>query len=137
MNLVPPISMSKFFSKPLQEWLDWTLLDGELRILLGDWPERVAICCWWQWRWRNVVVFNDNFISLEVKLEVLQKQFEEHKLAWTRHQEEGCSQPQFEEIAMCWLQHPHGVFKININGASKGNPGTAGGSCVIKDSNGR
>lgn len=46
LKLLPPNFISKFFSIHLREWLEWNLLNAELKELFTNWARRVAICCW-------------------------------------------------------------------------------------------
>ncbi|KAF9593726.1 hypothetical protein IFM89_024730 [Coptis chinensis] len=40
-------------------------------------------------------------------------------------------------VAIRWIPPPVGVFKLNIDGSSRGNPGAAGAGCVLRDWDGR
>ncbi|KAF9612576.1 hypothetical protein IFM89_002172 [Coptis chinensis] len=40
-------------------------------------------------------------------------------------------------VSIRWIPPPVGVFKLNIDGSSRGNPGAAGAGCVLRDWDGR
>lgn len=75
LHLVLSTSLSKLFSLPLWEWLEWNLMGLEMRMYEKSLPERKAICCWSQWKWRNDVIFNNNTIPMELRFEILKNMF--------------------------------------------------------------
>lgn len=68
MQLLPPSLSEKFFSLSMRKWLEWNLLGQYLKDWNREWPEIMAICCWWQWEWRNESIFNNNTLPLKVML---------------------------------------------------------------------
>lgn len=135
--LVPSNLVKKFLSLPLSKWLKWNLMGHELKDHIRDWPERVAACCWWQWKWRNDTIFNNNTLPFVMKRSFLQRQLTEQALGWSQIQSHSQSSLYRMEIEVKWERPQISVVKLNVDGASKGNPGYAGAGCIIRDHNGQ
>lgn len=75
--LLPSHMLSKFFSLPLREWVQWNLEGKDMLRIHKDWPMRMAICCSWLWKWRNERIFKVSVLLTELKLEQLWRSFDE------------------------------------------------------------
>lgn len=75
MHFIP-----NFFVLPLQEWVLRCLTWRRSNLEEDKWPERLAIAMWNQWMWRNAEVFRKGTTSLQQRLDVINKSWEETKL---------------------------------------------------------
>ncbi|PKI62133.1 hypothetical protein CRG98_017506, partial [Punica granatum] len=123
----------QFFSLPLREWLLSSLcnrpgLQGSL-----DWPSLFGVGCWFLWNWPNKEIFQEGFRRPYDAVS---------RIA------EVCRNPSLPKINMAppalgrswqliwWHKPPDGIFNLNTDGASCGNPGLAGAGGIICDDRG-
>ncbi|KAG7533081.1 Reverse transcriptase zinc-binding domain [Arabidopsis thaliana x Arabidopsis arenosa] len=107
-RLIPHSKWRSFFSQSLLGWMFGNLgEDGEVDESTRS--TRYAMAAWWGWKWRCGNVF-------ETEGRNSNRQTVERLIAWVYPREN-------------WL-------KLNINGASHGNPGLASAGGVLQDSEG-
>lgn len=134
--LIPPQLEQTFFSLPLQQWIEWNVVGKRMSQYLTTWPKRMATCSWLIWKWRNDWVFRDSIIPLESKLMKICSQLEEQAV-WLSCRQKQAQSISKQMILIKWECPPSSMVKLNIDGASKGNPGRAECGCVIRDHEGR
>lgn len=87
---------------------------------------------WWPWKWRNEMIFNNNpsipmdqgeFIMVRCREVRKAMEFKEGYLGGKRKR---------EEVMIRWTYPREGWVKLNNDGATKGNPGPAGGGGLIR-----
>lgn len=86
-----------------------------------EWGATMAICRWQLWKCRNELIFQEIILPLE---QLLRKHFVEQESL------------EAEVRIQCTCSPVH-VVKLNVDGASHGDPGLAGCGCVIRDHEGQ
>lgn len=96
----------------------------------------MEICAWWMWKWSNGCIFRHNCLPTESKPLLLLHYFQEHVFVKERDSSGLTNPRRREEIMIVWTPPPRSMVKLNIDGASRGNPGSAGCGCVIRNHQG-
>lgn len=128
-KIVNPSRQQRFFNQTLFEWLYENLANVSAN---GDqWPSLFALTVWWCWKWRCGYVFGDtgkcrdrvNFVKDKAQ-EVIQanKNLRVQSTCGVR-----------VERQSLWYRPRNGWVKLNTDGASRGNPGRAAASGVLRD----
>ncbi|XP_074290582.1 uncharacterized protein LOC141617299 [Silene latifolia] len=125
-----------FYTLPFQNWISKNASNA-LPLASHNWSMKFAITCWWIWRWRNNIVFGRAMDNPADPIPFLRHQFEVSRKALDPFSIlipiPGTVQ---KERFIRWNAPPHGWLLLNTDGASKGNPGPAGGGGIIRDETG-
>ena len=99
----------------------------------SEWPKVFSVTCWWLWRWRNDRSFNRNPSIPVDQVSFIFSRVGEIKAAMERNDFARNPTPRRRQEVLVRWQHPReGWVKLNTDGASKGNPGPAGGGGLIR-----
>ncbi|KAK9749278.1 hypothetical protein RND81_02G114800 [Saponaria officinalis] len=130
------ILASKSISLPLKEWLGDNMSTA-CRFGVEKWSTFFALAVWWLWRWRNARVFNmSNDIPINT-LTFLQARFSDIIQAFNKEEIfSGVSYGRKKEITVRWSPPQEDWYVLNVDGASRGNPGLAGAGGLIRDTKG-
>lgn len=119
-QLLPPSLIQKFFTLPLDTWLEWNLSGKDFTFFSPCWPECLANVCWRQWKWRNDFVFNHNIIPTEVKMMTLHSVFESSGLLSNSGSSYTCPGSPFARVLqVCWKPPSPSFIKVNVEGLPK------------------
>ena len=135
--LLPYNSITNFFTLPILTWLAVNL--EPCSVLMKDWPLLYAVTSWWLRKWRNHSCFEDNNFQPHRPWHFILTKFKEVCKALNTLDPLGpnVNRKTTKEIFIKWEVPPHGWMKMNLDGASKGNPGHAGGGGTIGDNLGK
>lgn len=126
-----------FYTGDLQGWISRNLkADGA--IFPDSWPTCFALSLWWNWKWRNNIIFGrSNDIPLDTGTFILDR------VSGTLDAINGDNHAPTtghingrREVLIQWQAPPIDWATLNTDGASKGTPGPAGGGGVIRDCRG-
>ena len=132
-RLIPRRKRNSFFTLSLSEWVYENLGDSRTEWEC-PWSTVFAMGVWWGWKWRCGNVFGVvgkcrdrvKFIK-DLAKEVITA----HSLMAAKTK---ASTRVERQIA--WTRPPEGWFKLNTDGASRGNPGLATAGGVLRNSDG-
>ncbi|CAA7037229.1 unnamed protein product [Microthlaspi erraticum] len=132
-RIVPVSKQREFFTAPILNWLHDNI--GNNTDMGGHtWSTLFAISTWWGWKWRCWNVFgNSGKCKDRVKFlkNLATEVFSAHvKL---RQQTSTCVR---EERHIAWTKPENGWWKMNTDGASRGNPGLAAAGGILRDDRG-
>ena len=132
-HLLPYNSIMNFFTLPVRTWLTVNLEPCLVR--MKDWPLLYAVTSWWLWKLCNHRCFEDNNFQPYRPWQFILTKFKEVSKALKTHDPIGpnVNRKISNEICIKWETPPHGWMKMNLDGASKGNPGHPGGGGTIRD----
>ncbi|KAL9236717.1 hypothetical protein vseg_011353 [Gypsophila vaccaria] len=124
---------SDSFSLPLEDWImDNITCSSSFGI--ENWDTLFALTIWWTWRWRNCRVFDKESEIPGNPLGFLLKRLQETVAAIARNESLFKQQSALrKEVFVRWAPPPYGWFVLNIDGASRGNPGSSGAGGIIRD----
>ncbi|CAA7019711.1 unnamed protein product [Microthlaspi erraticum] len=133
-RVVPARLRQEFFSKSLLEWLFENLQD----VPSSDgppWATTFAMAIWWAWKWRCGNVFGENQRCPD-RVRFIKELAREVWMAneMVQSQSRGSIR---EERQIGWIPPTGDWFKLNTDGASRGNPGLAAAGGVLRDAEGR
>lgn len=132
-RLVPQRQRSSFFAKSLLDWVYENL--GDDRIQGGSmWATLFAMATWWGWKWRCGNVFGVNGKCrdrVRFVRELAEEVTKAHKSAWGR-----VTGGVTVTRMIAWKPPAPDWFKVNMDGASRGNPGLATAGGVIRNEEG-
>ena len=132
-RLIPRRKRNSFFTLSLSEWVYENLGDSRTEWEC-PWSTVFAMAVWWGWKWRCGNVFGVvskcrdrvKFIKdLAKKVIIAHSLMAAKTKASTR-----------VERQIAWTRPPEGWFKLNTDGASRGNPGLATAGGVLRNSDG-
>ena len=117
-----------FFSLPLRRWPGFNL---EPHCAISEnWPTYFAITVWMLWKWRNKRTFEDPNFTPYRPYELIRKHGKENVNAFVSVPKRKLKPK--SEIVVRWEPPLDNWTKLNVDGASRGNPGLAGGGGVIR-----
>ncbi|KAK9988891.1 hypothetical protein SO802_029130 [Lithocarpus litseifolius] len=127
-----PQNLSNFMHLSLADWLSTNCLDSYLNRINGIlWSIVFPLAVWNLWKHRNIMVFQNSPLNLNL-----------HSLRMKAATEyfycvgKWPASKRHSVILVCWYKPQEGWFKLNLDGASLGNPEKVGGG-LIRDSYGR
>ncbi|KAL9831279.1 putative ribonuclease H domain, reverse transcriptase zinc-binding domain-containing protein [Arabidopsis thaliana] len=132
-RIVPPQRRHKFFTQTLLEWIYANLREGI--VINGiSWATTFAMALWWGWKWRCCNVFAENRVCRDrVKfVKDITAEVTKANVAFGGRAIAGAR----VERMIRWKEPSVGWFKLNTDGASRGNPGPATAGGVLRDENG-
>ncbi|CAL1367953.1 unnamed protein product [Linum trigynum] len=139
---VPIDKQTEFFHKGQEDWLRSNLTSEDMMESGLAWNEFFSIAIWLVWRNKCIVGFKG--VSKALTAPTLAHSIQHKALLWHQAWEapsikSGRSILQANRITeqISWQPPSSGWHKLNIDGASAGNPGTAGAGGVIRDEQGR
>ncbi|KAJ7982509.1 Ribonuclease H [Quillaja saponaria] len=126
-KMVPSFMQSSFFSANLN---DWFILNLNCGVLFRDtipWPTVFSFLAWRFWKWRNKLLFVDNF---SIPLNALFSLCAEVEALWSTLEH---SPPKLRvEMNVKWFPPSTGYVKLNSDGCSKNGGLLAGYGRVIR-----
>ncbi|CAA7030525.1 unnamed protein product [Microthlaspi erraticum] len=131
-RIVPIRKRREFFEAPLLSWL-YNNLGGELVLSDYKWSTLFAIAVWWGWKWRCENVFDSNRKCRD-RVKFVKDMAKEIAKAHARDHS-GCRGQRIER-EIRWEYPIQDWWKVNTDGASRGNPGLATAGDVLRDANG-
>lgn len=125
LHFVDPEKVSDFFSWPQQIRLS-NCLSQDLVFYnstgVSLWNRTFRVTCWMLWKWSNCYLFENNFSYPNNPCEIMQN-FVNHILNIIQFPTIPSSSSSWSNIR--WNRPLPGWVKVNLDGASKGNPGSA------------
>ena len=119
------------------DFLCWCLVNLQDTEQLESWPSHFLIILWYLWKWRNYSCFDKADRIPYDKVRFLQVRCKDILQVLNQDaQADGHGCPSRRETLIHWQSPPAGWKVLNTDGASKGNPGTAGGGGVIRGDRG-
>jgi len=132
-RIVPPTLQRPFYTQTLLEWIYGNVGSPVVREGI-PWGTVFSMAVWWAWKWRCGNVFGENRKCRDrtqfVK-EISRDVYQAHCLA-----NGGQIKRVRVERQIAWSRPDEGWFKLNTDGASRGNPGLATAGGVIRDAAG-
>ncbi|KAJ8421610.1 hypothetical protein Cgig2_021852 [Carnegiea gigantea] len=112
---------------------DWLFCNLKPQAQYGaHWPTLFTNTLWWIWKWHNIVCFeNSDHIPSNPETFIKGRYREIIKTLDTSSSSE---LPLRSELHIKWLAPPVDWVKLNVDGASRGNPGLARGVGVLQGS---
>ncbi|KAL9224347.1 hypothetical protein vseg_000390 [Gypsophila vaccaria] len=127
---------SRYFSLPLEEWIIHGI-SHETCLTIENWSTLFALTVWWIWRWRNCRVFGRDGDIPESPFLFLLKRQDETLSALSRNDNLFRQHTtRSKEVFVRWSPPPSDWFVLNIDGASRGNPGESGAGGLIRTADG-
>ncbi|KAL9288897.1 putative ribonuclease H domain, reverse transcriptase zinc-binding domain-containing protein [Arabidopsis thaliana] len=133
-RLVPRGKITAFFASNILDWVYQNLSDvTEIRGC--PWATLFAIVVWWAWKWRCGNVFGENGRCRDRVRFVVDQARE----IWMAHLNlrRGARRGSEVKMSIKWTLPSTGWFKLNTDGASRGNPGLATAGGVVRDGEGQ
>ncbi|KAL9281726.1 putative ribonuclease H [Arabidopsis thaliana] len=129
-RLVPPNKRYSFFTSSLLAWV-YVNLGDDAEISGCAWASVFALGVWWSWKWRCANIFGDPGKCRDRTRFIREKA----KESWDAHKvlRRGTARGNVEERMIAWSLPSVGWFKLNTDGASRGNPGLAATGGVVRD----
>jgi len=101
------------------------------------WSTSFLIILWYLWQWRNGLCFDNEYIIPHDRFGFLRTKCQEIvRTICTDLREGDVGVSERQEVVIQWMPPPPGWILLNTDGASKGNPGKAGGGGVLRDDKG-
>ncbi|KAL4288301.1 hypothetical protein AHAS_Ahas19G0272500 [Arachis hypogaea] len=130
-QFIHPTFLQDFFRAPFEAWLRWNLSTELGRSNQIDWITQFVVTCWWLWRWRNKEIFMPGFTRSNDPCSFICNQAisirnAPYKLYTGEYREK-------VERQISWSCPPTNWIKLNSDGASCGNPGTASYGGLLRD----
>lgn len=128
-----------FYMGNLENWIICNIKAEGLGFS-DKWPTCFALSLWWNWRWRNCLVFGrQQDIPIDTGT-FIRSRVEETWRA-TSDNSTGPSNLQHgtlrrQEVLVYWISPPVEWFTLNTDRAAKGTPGHAGGGGILRDCSG-
>ena len=129
-SLRPTGEDATFYSTSLRNWIRQNLSKPSSHF----WPILFATAVWWIWRWRNTRCFEDPEFRPLNPSRFIRSKAEEYIQVFNK-----CSlisaNPTVRDSSanlVQWFPPPEGWSKLNVDGASKGNPGPAGAGGLLR-----
>ncbi|XP_074301475.1 uncharacterized protein LOC141632870 [Silene latifolia] len=130
-----PKSQRFFEGFSVREWAIDNLSCGKTAEF-ESWPSMFAVIVWWIWKWRNCRVFGrSEDIAHNMFSFLMQKVWEVFNAKESLVAGKGETMRR-KEIFVKWVAPPSNWLALNIDGASKGNPGPSGAGGIFRDSAG-
>lgn len=134
IRVVPVAKRRAFFAASVLEWMYGNLNSS---LMVGDyaWSTFFAIGLWWGWKWRCGNVFGENRKCRD-RVKFLKDLAGEAARAHNQLYGSKLQVGRVERL-IAWKRPEEGWLKLNTDGASRGNPGTATAGGVMRDEEGR
>ncbi|CAA7018343.1 unnamed protein product [Microthlaspi erraticum] len=133
-RIVPARERSEFFSQSLLVWLFQNLKE-ETSMNGVPWATQFAMGVWWGWKWRCGNVFGENRRCPD-RVKFIKDLAKEVWMAHLATPELSRSTAR-EERLIGWSPPEGDWIKLNTDGASRGNPGSAAAGGVLRDAEGQ
>ena len=129
-QMVPVDQQDTFFTLSLNTWLRSNLEKSAH----PTWPILFTTAAWWLWKWRNVRCFEDPEFKPVYPSIFIHRKTKEITTAFNKENPFMASPTGSiaTESLIKWIPPPEGWFKLNVDGASKGNPGIAGAGGILR-----
>ena len=131
-RIIPRVKRQSFFRQSLFEWTYDNLSSSEVKTETGPWVVLFAVAIWWAWKWRCGNVFGGKRLCRD-RVQFVKEQAKEINMCSAKKEAVRITRV---ERWIKWEKPPTGWFKVNTDGASRGNPGLATASGVLRDENG-
>ena len=129
-RIVPQRKRRAFFDKTLFEWV-FDNLHEETPFQESSWSTVFAMAVWWGWKWRCGNIFGEKRKCrdrVQFIKDVAKEVFVANARATVLN-----GIPTRVERQIGWVAQSTGWYKVNTDGASRGNPGLATAGGVIRD----
>ncbi|PKI31543.1 hypothetical protein CRG98_048066, partial [Punica granatum] len=131
-RLVPIDAQPEFFTLDLLDWL-WQNLSYPY---YQHWSTTFATSCWLLWSWRNNELFESDFNCPTLACRTILQTARSFREGWALVEKViGTTSKRWVNIS--WIRPPEDFFKLNTDGSSRGNPGAAEASGLLRDADGR
>lgn len=97
------------------------------------WKISFVLTCWGIWHWRNDRIFNEAIVYWNQKASRPKRCMEEIAWAWMKVDALQNKLPFKHKVLIRWNHPDYWKLKINIDRATKCNPGLAGAGSAIRD----
>ncbi|CAA7025020.1 unnamed protein product [Microthlaspi erraticum] len=132
-RIVPARRRQSFFEAPLLSWVYENLgKDDEMGGY--SWATVFAMSLWWGWKWRCWNVFGKQGTCRD-RVQFLKDRAREASTAHEKVRIQGRRGERVER-QIAWVPPESGWWKMNTDGASRGNPGLATAGGVLRGANG-
>ncbi|KAJ8422016.1 hypothetical protein Cgig2_007566 [Carnegiea gigantea] len=132
-HLVPHARQIAFFNLPLKDWMSSNLVNGSLSD--RNWATIFATATWWLWKCRNRRCFEnpelhqpEAWVFIQARAREIINAFNAPSLPSSV-----ASKQRIQEAFVHWHALREDWIKLNIDGASRGNPRPAGGGGIFRD----
>jgi len=134
IRLVPAGKRREFFTQSLLEWLFANLGDRR-KTCESTWSTLFALSIWWAWKWRcgNIFGVQD---KCRDRVRFLKDLARETSMAHVIVRTLSGGHGERVERLIAWSKPEEGWWKLNTDGASRGNPGLASAGGVLRDEEG-
>lgn len=137
-QLIPTNYIPYFFRLPLKDWLIKNLkaLPDNSRNVINPWPVTFATTTWLLWKWRNALVFQEDFkpiINPMAKIRFTASDFWYSSLTLAKS---SLAKGRQEDRWIRWIPPIPNWIKLNCDGSFNPNKGCAGSGGVFRDQTG-
>ena len=124
-----PVTLQASFQLELLDWLKiYCLFDPNIMVNGCPWRIQFPFAVWHLWKHRNRVVFENTTLNMSLHTYCI-NQFVEYFF----YIGEASKEKHYTAVQIRWKKPREGWAKLNIDGASLGNPGRAGSGGILRD----
>lgn len=132
-HLLPAHRQPSFFNLPVKDWISVNLDKANQRE--ENWATTFATTLWWLWKWRNKRCFENPDFNQPQTWDFIRTRAKEIATAFNTSTPlyKAVGEQRKQDAFVRWHTPGEGWIKLNVDGASKGNPGLSGGGGIFRD----